>query len=133
MKKELLKNAWILAGLILVINLVLGLIFQVIFILLKTTNYLSSVAGLLSAYLVGYVYSSNFRQIMPKHLRFNTTVIYIIAGIIIGGISLSLVVEQFNYVLMAILLGTNLLYAVIIYFMLGLAGKYVLAKHKKKK
>ena len=92
MDKNLLKNLWILAGLLLAINIGLGLIIIVIVEFLKIgSSNISNIAGLVAAMIVGQIYAKNFKEVMPKQLRLNVTIIYTVITMILELLYLYLV------------------------------------------
>jgi len=85
MNKDLLKNKWILAGLLLVIGIIVSLIIWLIikFIFHSDSTIASAIGGIIGANIVGMIYYSNFKEIMPKTLRRNVTLIYMSLQVLI--------------------------------------------------
>jgi hypothetical protein len=132
MDKMLLKNAWSLAGLLLVINIALGLIMLFVINLLNLDSSLSGIAGMLGAMLVGQIYVTKFKEIMSKKLRINVTAIYILAQILLGSLYI-LTLDVLNYLSsFGILIGISIFYSLFIYSMLGFGGKTYLKALQKK-
>ena len=133
MNKELLRNQWILALLLLGINLILGAIVLAVVSILKIGNSgVVAVAGLSSAMAVGQIYTSSFREIMPKKLRINVVAIYILAQVPFG-ILYAVVLEPQNFSLfVGILIAASLVSSVFVYFMIGSGGKAQLKAIQKK-
>jgi len=124
MDKNLLKNLWILAGLLLAINIGLGLIIIVIVERLKIgSSNISNIAGLVAAMIVGQIYAKNFKEVMPKQLRLNVTIIYTVITMILELLYLYLVLGFLDALSLGILIGLSLIYSLFIYWMLGLGGK----------
>jgi hypothetical protein len=132
MDKTLLKNSWVLAGLLLVVNIVLGLIMLLIFNFLKISSSLAGIAGIAGAMLVGQIYTANFKEIMPKKLRINATAIYTLAQIVLGSLYLFILGMSNNLSFFGILIVISLFYSLFIYWMLGSAGKTYLKALQKK-
>ena len=132
MDKMLLKNAWSLAVLLLVINIALGLIMLFVINLLNLDSSLSGIAGMLGAMLVGQIYVTKFKEIMSKKLRINVTAIYILAQILLGSLYI-LTLDVLNYLSsFGILIGISIFYSLFIYSMLGFGGKTYLKALQKK-
>lgn len=134
MNKMLFKNAWILAGLLLVINIILGLI---IFAIVEFFNIgdlrISGVAGILGAMTVGQIYTMKFKEVMPKKMRINVTLIYILAQMLLGSLYI-FILSVSNYPLFfGTLIGFSLFYSLFIYWMLGVGGKTYLQALQKRK
>jgi len=122
MNKNLLNNSWILAGLLFAISTIVRLIILAVvkFIGMGSAT-ISNIAGLIGAMIVGQIYSMNFKEIMPKRLRINVTIVYIISEMILG---ISYVLWfGLTKLLLGLLVGLQLFIAIIIYFTLGFAGK----------
>lgn len=133
MDKNLLKNLWALAGLLMAINIVLGLIilFAVEFFKIGSSG-VSAIAGMVGAMIVGQIYAMSFKEIMPKKLRIHVTITYTLAQMVLGSLYI-FVLDISNYLLFfAILIGISLFYSLIIYFMLGSGGKIYLKGLQKR-
>jgi len=110
MDKNLLKNLWILAGLLLAINIGLGLIIIVIVEFLKIgSSNISNIAGLVAAMIVGQIYAKNFKEVMPKQLRLNVTIIYTVITMILELVYLYLVLGFLDALSLGILIGLSTL------------------------
>lgn len=133
MDKTLLKNSWILAGLLLVINIILGLIILAVVEFFKIERPgMSGIAGIIGAMSVGQIYTMNFKEIMPKKLRINVTVTYILAQMVLGSLYI-FILEVPNYLLFfGILIGVSLFYSLFTYWMLGSGGKAYLKALQKR-
>ncbi len=133
MDKTLFKKSWILAGLLLVINIILGLIILAVVEFFNIgSSSISGIAGILGAMLVGQIYTMNFKEIMPKKLRINVTIIYILAQMVLGSLYI-FVLGVSNYLLFfGILIGVSLFYSLFIYWMLGSGGKTYLKALQKR-
>jgi len=133
MDKNLLKNSWILAGLLLVINIILGLIILAVVEYFNIgSSGMSGIAGIIGAMIVGQIYAMNFKEIMPKKIRINVTVTYILAQMVLGSLYI-FILGVTNYLLFfGILIGLSLFYSLFIYWMLGSGGKgYLKALQKR--
>ena len=70
MNKNLLKNRWILTGMLVGINIIFGLIILGIVELFHLGNIgIVSLGGILGALIVGQIYAVNFNEVMPKKLK----------------------------------------------------------------
>ena len=134
MDKTLLKKSWILAGLLLVTNIVLGLLILTIVEFFKIGSPgISGIAGIIGAMFVGQIYTVIFKEIMPKKLKINVTVVYILTQIVLGSLLYIFVLDVPNYLLFfGILVGFSLLYSLLIYWMLGSGGKAYLKALQKR-
>jgi len=91
MDKELLKNSWVLAGLLLAITLVLGAIVFVIADFLKIIDSsIAGVMGIVGAIIVGQIYAMNFKESMPRTIKIKVVSIYIIAQLILAFLYISI-------------------------------------------
>ncbi len=139
MNKELLKKPWILTLLLLGISIVLGLLLSVIidFFGLGSTG-MSSVSSIVGAMIVGQIYAANFKELMPKKLRINVTIIYnsiqFVLGFLLGLILFPEIVLEISsfFLFLGILLGFCVLFSFVIYFMLGTGGKAYLKSTEKR-
>ena len=124
MDKTLLKNSWILAGSLLLINIISGLIILTVVEFFNIGNSgMSGIAAIIGAGIIGQIYTMNFKEIMPKKLRIKVTVTYILAQMALGSLYIFILGVP-NYLLFfGILIGINLFYSLFIYWMLGLSGK----------
>ena len=133
MKKELLKNPFTLAGFLLGIDIILGVIVLagVHFFKIGDSG-VAAVAGIASAMAVGQIYTASFKEIMPKKLRINVVAIYILAQVA-SGILYALVLRLPNFSLfVGILIAASLISSVFVYFLFGSAGKTQLKAIQKK-
>ena len=144
MDKNLLKNSWILFGLLLVIALILNLVIRVVtdFFKIGIPQYLS-IGIIVGAMLLGQIYTKNFKEIMPKKLRFNVATIFlsvqlfgILAGMwlirVLGDVETHKSLSEFyqNWVL---IVGMLLLYSMFIYLLLGSGKGYLVWLQQKNK
>lgn len=132
MDKTLLKNSWILAGLLLVVNIILGLaILAVVEYFNIGSSVMSGIAGIIGALVVGQVYTMNFKEIMPRRLRINVTITYTLAQIVLGSLYVFILGAQNYPLLFGLLAGLSLFYSLFIYLMLGSGGKTYLKAIQK--
>lgn len=135
MDKAVLKNSWFLAAVVLIINVVLVLIIVAVvtFFKIGRVSSISGIAMVAGAMILGQVYAMNFKEIMPKKLRINVTITYMLAQIGLGSIYLFMVSVS-NYLLFfGILIGISLFYSLCMYWSLGLGGKIYLKSLPKRK
>jgi len=127
--KKLLKNPWILAGMLLGIDLTIGFIMNIILKRLGSGG--SGAAGIIAAISVGQIYALAFKESMPKILRLKVTGIYMTVQVIVGSLFL-FSFESIDIALICILLGVFLIYSLLVYWLLGSSGKmYIKALEKR--
>ena len=115
------------------INIILGLIILAVVEYFNIgSSGMSGIAGIIGAMIVGQIYTMNFKEIMPKNLRINVTVTYILAQIVLGSLYIFILGVP-NYLLFfGILIGISLFYSLFIYWMLGSGGKSYLKALQKR-
>ncbi len=123
MDKTLLKNSWILAGLLLVISIILGLIILSVVDFFKLSSSTSGITIIVGAMLVGQIYVMNFKELMPKKLRINVTIIYVLPQIALVLLYIFILDVPIDYLLFfSILIPICLFYSFILYWTLGFGG-----------
>lgn len=125
MNKTLLKNHWILAGLLLIITLILGLTIVALIRYFKVPTPASIIAGVIGTMIVGYIYTVNFKEVMPKKLRIKVVAIYILVQMLFG-ILLFWVRGGLNVVIIISLLVGLSIFFPFIYWILGSGGRIYL-------
>ncbi len=133
MNKEILKKAWFLALLLLVITIALGLFLAFVSRILGMDDYaLIGIASMAGVILIGQIYVANFKEVMPNNLRWKVIVFYILPQIVVGALY-PLVAETFSYgIFMIILIAASILYSLLIYHSLGYVGKMYLKMLQKR-
>ena len=128
--KKLLKNPWILAGILLGIELIISFIINIVMEMLGSSRL--GVGGIIAASSVGQIYANAFKEIMPKILRLKVTGIYMAVQVIVGSLYIYFF-ESIDIVLICILLGVFLIYSLLVYWLLGSSGKMYLKALEKRK
>ncbi len=125
MDKNLLKNHWILAGLLLIITLILGLVIVALIRYFNIPTPASIIASVIGTIIVGYIYAANFEEVMPRKLRIKVAVIYIVVQVLFG-ILLFWVRGWLNIVItISLLVGLSIFFP-FIYWILGSGGRIYL-------
>jgi len=140
MNKNILKNSWVLAGLLILINLILALISLAIEYFIDIGSALASVVSIISTMVVGQIYAINFKEIMPKKIRINVTLIYLVSNLLVLFLFFSfteilfpsLSRALFVILMMVISLVICLPLFFLIYWLLGYGGKSYLKMMEKK-
>ncbi len=137
--KNLLKNVWVLAGLLLVAAFAIS---QMLSVLVRTVGIsapsaVSLVVAFAAAFSVGSIYTYYFKEIVPKELRRNATIIFMVLQLI-ASLLYVFAVPDISSVLgtgltiVLVLVGT-IIGAVVIYWALGFGGKQYLKSLERKK
>ncbi len=131
-ERSKVKNAWILAGLLFGITILVSLLLWGIeVVILGDDGVLASISGIISAMIVGMIYSTQTKEVMPQELRKKVTMIYILPQIILGIIYL-LLVRNDNLTFILFLLGISLIVAAALtYWLLHSGGKMYLKGFEK--
>jgi len=132
MDKNVLKNSWILAGLLLIINIIIGLVFlaAVRFFEIGSPS-ISGIAGVMGAMIVGQIYAMNFKEVMSKNLKVCVTTIYIFTQIVLSSLYFLVFGFPNQSLFFGILIGISLIYSPLIYWLLGSGGKTYLKAMQK--
>ena len=131
MNKNIFKNAWILAGILLLLSILLAALVQLIaYFLAIGSSSLSSIAGILSAFFVGQIYATQFKELMSSKLRLHVTVITSLVQIVLGLVYVFIFSDDV-LLLTGLLVGITLFYALFIYLMLGFGGTSYLRAQEK--
>jgi len=116
-----------------VINIILGLIILAVIEFFNIGGSgMFGIAGILGAMLVGQIYTMNFKEIMPKKLRINVTITYILAQMILGSLNIFILGVSSYLLFFGIFIGLSLFYSLFIYWMLGSGGKTYLKVLQKR-
>lgn len=133
MDKKLLNNPWILALILLAFHLIINFILSTVLGPLQIGYSLpSAISAIVSAILLGQIYASKFRKIMPKILRKNTTIIFIAIQLVLG-IPFILMFPELLFLLIPLTVLVLAVYSLLIYYFLGYGGKVYLGSLKKAK
>ena len=130
---EWLKNSWLVAGFILVIAFVLGLILTPLFALIGSTSHSGPavVSLIVSAMLAGQLYAKKYHAVMPRRLRVQVVLIYVVVQAILAfavfsilGILVTFMLVVMPFILVAV--------GLLMYWMIGVGGKkYARATQRK--
>lgn len=131
MNKELLKNSWVLVGILTAITVIIGLIMGVLseFFKIKIPSVFMVFMTIYGAMIIGQTYTRNFKEIMPKKLRINVTIIYSTIQLVLGLLYIFVLTHtsmwgnQEALLISGIVIGIMLIVSLFIYFMLGYGGK----------
>ena len=128
MNKKIFGNLFVLAVFFLILDLIFrfGLLFTIGKIQFGWFN-ISDIAGLLAAMMLGEIYVLIFRKVMPKMTKINLVVIYLVIGI-----TAWVLVVKPTILMLAILTGVNLVYALVLYWLLGAGCKFMKWALKKR-
>lgn len=126
MSKNLLRNVWILAVLLLVLNIIIGLLLSLI-PFFQTGG--AGLAGIISAALVGFIYAKTFKEVISKKTRLHVTIIFAVIQVLLSFLYTIGLGIDFNVFLVA--LGFIVIYSILIYWTLGLAElSYVMSARR---
>ena len=130
----LIRNPVVIAALIFLLNVVLSNIIAVALTLLNIKN--SSIitfGGLMAAYVIGIIHAATVKEPMPKRTKIIATVLYTLAGIAVTVITLIAAgLSIIQQPALTISIGLSIVYAVVIYFFMGLGEKPILRATQKR-
>lgn len=131
MNKDLLKKSGILAGILLLIGIILeGILFLIGSWL--DIRYIAILSGIFAAYFVGQIYTSKFKEIMPKKLRLKVSSIVILIQLVLSILyGLFMDLELRLWLIISIIV--SIIYFFLVYWSLGRAGKIYLNIIKNRK
>ncbi len=140
MNKNLLKNSWILAGLLALISIIIGLInFGVNeFLKIKVSSGITIIIVLYGALVIGQIYSQNFKEIMPQKLRMNVSIAFFTIQLVLAFLFFDQVYnlnfENQNLLPpLGFVIGITAVISLFIYFTLHYGGKFYLRALEKRK
>jgi len=126
MGKNILKSSWVLAALLVLLNIIIGLLLSLI-PFFKTGG--AGMAGIISAAIVAFVYARTFNEVISKRTRIHVTLIFIVVQVLLAFLYTVGLGIELNVFFIA--LGFILLYGLFIYWMLGIAElSYVLSARR---
>jgi len=131
--KHLLKNQWISAGLLFVLTIVLGLMMIIFTSILGLDNSVSIIGCIMAATILGTLYTYAFNEPMPKKLRRNVTVIYIVGQLLLALVYFMLFVPQMLLLAFASLstFMTGAIITIIISMFIGVGIYWMLGRSNK--
>ena len=134
MDKTILKNAWILSAMLFFFSILLAFLVQlIVFFLGIKSSSLSSISGVMVAFILGQIYVSQFKEVMSPQLKLRVSSIYALVQIIVGVLYGIIFISTDVFLFGALVIGVTLLYAALIYVSLGLGSQsYVRMLEKSK-
>jgi hypothetical protein len=131
--KHLMKNQWISAGLLFVLTIAFGLLMVIFTSILHLDNTVSVISCIMAASILGAMYYHGFNEPMPKKLRRNVTVIYMIGQILLALIYFLLFVPQILLLAFASLstFMTGAVITIIISMFIGIGIYWMLGRSNK--
>ncbi|MEM5777210.1 MAG: hypothetical protein QXJ06_02075 [Candidatus Aenigmatarchaeota archaeon] len=133
MNKDLLKKSWFLALLLIFLSFILALGSYFLNSIRGDNTSIEGIfsTGITAAVIVGFIYASNFKDVVPMKLRIETSIIVLIFQIIINAIYGILFSETITFFFVFFVI--SIFYSLVIYFLLYLSGKIYLKFSRKSK
>lgn len=129
MNKNILKNSWVLAIMIVIsasiINFLINLFIGIGIVMV-------AIATLAAAMFAGQIYTIAFNDVMPKILRLKTAVNYLCIQIALS-ISLIFAFGFFEIWALALMIGAALIASAVVYWAIGFGGRIQLKALEKRK
>lgn len=126
MNKDILNNPFVLGSLIVAISSIFSLAFSFVI----DVSYIS---GVLAAIVVGILYSYYLGTPVSKDTKLKATGVYFVIETVLSLFGLYILVETFSLLILGITFGLLLLFALFIYFGLGIGSLIYLNLIKSKK
>ncbi|GEM_PF-3653435 len=120
--KNLLKNPFVIAGIVIGISAVVKLIIK-----LSTASEMALL--FFTAVGVSYLYSREFNEKMPGELRRNAAIIFFLVQILVTVYMINRYLDVYSYyglkhgdssILYGLMIGINVFYTIVVYFFLGI-------------
>lgn len=119
MNKNILKNSWILAVMIVLISTAVNFIAG---IFIDMSGVIAVLATLFSAMFAGQLYSIYFKELMPKILRLKVALNYLCIQVAVVCLYL-LAFEILELWLLIVLAGLSLIASAVVYWAIGWGGR----------
>jgi hypothetical protein len=130
MDKNLFKNPWVLTGLFVLTSVIMAYIGPALSIFGIRNMSTTTIGVFLGAFFVGYIYSYYFREPISKELKTKVTLMFT-AYQIIASVILFVALGIADSIVVLIGIGLPLIYAILIYFIMGFGSKATMDTFKR--